>query len=585
MCARAVGGDHPRIESAGAGQFIMCSLFDDPPLVEYQDAIGAAYRIEPVRDHQQGAVERQLVDAFLDQTLALGVEVGRGLVEDHQRGIAQKGAGQGDALDLPARESRAALADRAVIAQRQGVDEFSRPCAPGRLAHRVQIRLGTSEPDVVGDRALEQARLLRHPGQMTAPVLQIDPGERLFADQDASSGRNQEPEQQIDHRGLARAAGADQRNALPRRDVEVETLERLASRLITEMHVLEAHTERTGGGQRLGARIDAGRLGVQHLDQLFGGGHRAHTRMILGAQIAQRRIELGGEHQHEQPLQIGDLGDGDPGRHRHRQTIEPEADQDRDDGDADAGEELQHRRGQKGHAQHLHGAVAIVVGDARDDGDLASAGAEELERGQALDDVEEVRAHARELFPLALITCLGPRADQDHEQRDQRRREQQHQPGEPVHRHHGGEDGQGQDHHQRHGRDEAGVIALQVVDALGQGLDQGAAALAGEIGRPEPLQMTVHLIAQCGAHRGGGLEGRALGEPDDERARAEERQQSPQPVVDLGQVGVLEDDGIQDHGQRPGLIDGQQTVGRVEPDGQQECLAGERSLRFEPGVD
>ena len=53
-------------------------------------------------DDQHGAAGHQPSQRILDQRLASGVQVGRGLIQDEQRRILQEGAGDGQALPLPA---------------------------------------------------------------------------------------------------------------------------------------------------------------------------------------------------------------------------------------------------------------------------------------------------------------------------------------------------------------------------------------------------------------------------------------------------------------------------------------------------
>ena len=122
--------------------------------------------------------------------------------------------------------------------------------------------------------------------------------------------------------------------------------------------------------------------------------------------------------------------------------VEPETDKDGHHCDADGGEELQRQRRQEGNAEHLHGALAVILRDSGDDRRLGTTGVEELQRRQALDGVEDMGAHPRQLAPLALVQSLRPLADEDHEQRDQRRREHHDQPGDPVRRHDEDENGE-----------------------------------------------------------------------------------------------------------------------------------------------
>ena len=65
-----------------------------------------------------------------------------------------------------------------------------------------------------------------------------------------------------------------------------------------------------------------------------------------------------------------------------------------------------------------------------------------LERGQPLQDIQEVPAHAAELVELALGQAFGRTADEDHEKRHQWRCKQQYQAGDRVGRQNDDQDGQ-----------------------------------------------------------------------------------------------------------------------------------------------
>ena len=74
---------------------------------------------EAVGDDHDGPAVRDLAHVLLDDALALVVERAGRLVEDQDARIADQGAGDGDALALPARQAAAALADHGVVAFRQ----------------------------------------------------------------------------------------------------------------------------------------------------------------------------------------------------------------------------------------------------------------------------------------------------------------------------------------------------------------------------------------------------------------------------------------------------------------------------------
>src|SRR5437588_497888 len=68
------------------------------------------------RDADDRSARGEPLDGSHHLGFGLHVEVGGGLVEDEDRGVAQNGPGDGDALSLAAREVLAVLADLGVIA-------------------------------------------------------------------------------------------------------------------------------------------------------------------------------------------------------------------------------------------------------------------------------------------------------------------------------------------------------------------------------------------------------------------------------------------------------------------------------------
>ena len=74
----------------------------DTPAFHDDDAVGAAHGGRPVGDDQDGAILDQGAQCLLDLGLGLGVGHGSGLVEHDDGGVQQDGAGDGDALLLPA---------------------------------------------------------------------------------------------------------------------------------------------------------------------------------------------------------------------------------------------------------------------------------------------------------------------------------------------------------------------------------------------------------------------------------------------------------------------------------------------------
>ena len=81
-----------------------------------------------------------------------------------------------------------------------------------------------------------------------------------------------------------------------------------------------------------------------------------------------------------------------------------------------------------------------------------------------------------------------------------------------------------------------GIVGLQVLDPLNQGLHQGPAALPGDIGGSQALDVANQSLAQGQPDPGPAAKGGALRQPGERGAPEEEPQQRPQPGLHLRQA-------------------------------------------------
>ena len=137
-----------------------------------------------------------------DLALGVGVQAGGGFVKQQQRGLQRNSLRHGHALLLPDRQG----ARRAVghVRQAHALQSLQglRPCgSPGRTAQPQSQGHVACHRQAQHVRALEQHGL-RHVGLGLHTALY----------------RQQQPVDQAQQRAFARAVGADQRNALARRD-------------------------------------------------------------------------------------------------------------------------------------------------------------------------------------------------------------------------------------------------------------------------------------------------------------------------------------------------------------------------------
>jgi hypothetical protein len=231
------------------------------------------HRRQPVRDHHQRLHAVQRLQCG-DQ-LALGGRVERGgrLVEDQHLGLVIEGPGDGHALALATRQSCAALAQHRVEPARQPAHELGELGQGERGGHAPVVDVGVAhaEGDVAADRVVEEERLLGDVADVALPGPQ-HAGHVAAVHGDASGGRRQQPQQQIDQRALARPRRADDADRLAARDRQVDVEQhRLGLAGVGEGHALEHDRVREadrlatlgGLGRRRGQR---GEVGAQVVD-------------------------------------------------------------------------------------------------------------------------------------------------------------------------------------------------------------------------------------------------------------------------------------------------------------------------------
>ena len=97
--------DHVAVETADGHQLGVAAGLDDRAVVEDKDAVGMANRAQAMGDHERRPAVQQLLEALLDQPLALAVQVAGGFVEDEDPGIGQNGSRDCEPLALTAAQA------------------------------------------------------------------------------------------------------------------------------------------------------------------------------------------------------------------------------------------------------------------------------------------------------------------------------------------------------------------------------------------------------------------------------------------------------------------------------------------------
>lgn len=111
------------VDAVAGHQLLVPPLFAEPAAVQHKDAVGAAYRGQPVGYDDGGAVDHDALQGTLDGRFCLVVYGGGCLIQDEHWRVFEYGAGNGDALALAAGEFLAAFADDGLVAVGQFHDE------------------------------------------------------------------------------------------------------------------------------------------------------------------------------------------------------------------------------------------------------------------------------------------------------------------------------------------------------------------------------------------------------------------------------------------------------------------------------
>ena len=208
-------------ESAVLGhEFFLHAVFDHAALVEDDDFVGVADRAQAVGDDERGAAVDEAVDGFLHELFGDDVEAAGGFVEDDHFGIADEGAGDGEALALAAGEGGAVGDDLGFDAEGKAVDEFADVGGVEDLLEGVFADVVEAVGDVVADGAGEELDLLRDDGEMLAVVAEVEGFHVAAVEVKGAVGGVVEADDQA-HKGRFTGAGfADDGNALAGADVE-----------------------------------------------------------------------------------------------------------------------------------------------------------------------------------------------------------------------------------------------------------------------------------------------------------------------------------------------------------------------------
>ena len=98
MILAAPSGKELRISPAGGDKVSVPAVFNDPPGVHHDDAVGHYRLVQPVGNHEGGAPPGDKFGGRLQGVGLVGSGFRGGLVEDENVGVAEQHPGEGDLL-------------------------------------------------------------------------------------------------------------------------------------------------------------------------------------------------------------------------------------------------------------------------------------------------------------------------------------------------------------------------------------------------------------------------------------------------------------------------------------------------------
>ena len=240
-----------------------------------------------------------------------------------------------------------------------------------------------------------------------------------------------EAEEERGDRALAAPLVADEGDRLAGPELEIDAVEDGARRAGYENETASSRTGSDARARRRRVPGGARRPVLEQVEEAARDGEPVGARVVLRREVPERQVELGREHEHRQARL-----EAEPA------LDEPDADDHGDERDAEGRGELEHgsRRGtRRGASPSSRGGSSSPTSAIRSA--CASAAVERAERRQPADDVEEVGREARERLPALARPPLGVPADEPHEDRDERQRQEHEARGDGVDRRDEGEHG------------------------------------------------------------------------------------------------------------------------------------------------
>ncbi len=231
-------------------------MLGDGAVGQHDDLIDAVDGGDAVGDDEGGAAAHEFLEGLHDRGLGGGIEGAGRFVEDEDRGVLQKRAGDADALALADAEMAAAFADLRAVAVGHGGDEVVGLGALGGFDDLLLSGVGSAVGDVFADGGGEQQGVLQDDADVVAQRFLGERADVVAVERDAACAGIVEARDEGKQGAFAGARVADEGDGFAGVEPEIDVAKNGVRVVVAEGDVFEddlpARLAQRGGFERVG---------------------------------------------------------------------------------------------------------------------------------------------------------------------------------------------------------------------------------------------------------------------------------------------------------------------------------------------
>ena len=179
--------EHFAEEAAFCLEFCGGAGFDNLTVLQDHNLVGIGDGAHAVGDDDDGLVLHEFRNALLNLGFVFDVEACGGFVEEHDGGVLEDGAGDGNSLAFTAGERVAVFTNDCVVTLRELLDKV---IAVGEFCSSQDFFVGGvafTDANVVADGSVEQHDILEDDGEVLEERFRIDSRNVLAAERDGAA--------------------------------------------------------------------------------------------------------------------------------------------------------------------------------------------------------------------------------------------------------------------------------------------------------------------------------------------------------------------------------------------------------------